>query len=183
MARAMLLCVLFCLVSSLAGAQAVKVRATQLSPDMAVSSLSISATPSVVMFSLVPRGVASGSSAVAVTTTWGGGLCLFTCTINVYAYFANPAAALAGGSPVADIPSSSVFGEVPTGTPTSFTAFTQSSPFGGASGLELFSQSWFLYAGTGSRTDALDLEINLTGLPQLPAGTYSGTLYIQAQSL
>jgi hypothetical protein len=27
------------------------------------------------------------------------------------------------------------------------------------------------------------MEINLEGLPQLPAGTYSGTLYLQAQML
>lgn len=182
-ARAVLLCVLVCVISTVAGAQAVKVRSSQLNPDTAVSSLSISATPSLVMFSLVPRGVAPGSSAVAVTTTWGGTLCLFTCTINVYAYFSSPTVALSGGSPIADIPSSAVLGEVPTGIPTTFTPFTQSSPFGGASGLELFSQSWVLFAGSGSRTDALDLEINLANLPQLPAATYSGTLFIQAQSL
>ncbi len=183
MARAILFVVLLCLISSVARAQAVRVRSTQLSPDESVSSLSISATPSLVLFSLVPRGVAPGSSAVAITTTWGGSLCLFTCSINVYAYFASPTAALSGGSPIVDIPSSAVLGEVPTGTPTSFTPFTQTSPFGGAAALELFSQSWVLYAGAGSRTDALDLEINLASLPQLPAGTYSGTLFIQAQSL
>lgn len=183
LARAVLFCALLCLISSAAAAQAVKVRSTQLSPETSVGSLSISATPSLVLFSLVPHGVAPGSTAVAVTTTWGGSLCLFTCTVNVYAYFASPTAALSGGSPIADIPSSAVLGQVPTGTPTSFTPFTQSSPFGGASGLELFSQSWFIFAGGGSRTDALDLEINLANLPQLPAAHYSGTLFIQAQSL
>jgi hypothetical protein len=37
--------------------------------------------------------------------------------------------------------------------------------------------------GNGFRTDTLNMEINLEGLPQLPAGTYSGTLYLQAQML
>jgi hypothetical protein len=110
---------------------------------------------------------------------------LGTCTINLYGYFSNAAAALSGGgSPVVNIPSSEVLGQVPTGSPTSFTSFTQSAPLGGAgASLLLFTQSFFLIAGGGSRTDALSLEINLANQPQLPAGTYSGTLFIQAQSL
>lgn len=151
-------------------------------PDMAVSSLSISATPSLVSFNLVPHGVAVGSSPVAITTTWGGSWCIFTCTINVYGYFSSPTAALSGGAPPATIPSSAVLGMVPGGTPTAYTPFTQAGPFGGASSLELFSQSWFILAGGGSRTDPLSLEIDLSHLPQLPAGNYSGTLFIQAQS-
>jgi hypothetical protein len=137
-----------------------------------------------VSFLLLSKGVATGSSAVAVTTTWGGGACLFTCAIKLYAYFSNATAALSGGTPVVNIPSSAVLGQMPTGTPTAYTAFTQSNPIGGAgASLLLFTQSYAFIAPAGNRTDALNLEINLASQPQLPAGTYSGTLFIQAQSL
>jgi len=166
------------------GAQAVRVGPARPTPATAVSSLSISVTPSNVSFQLVSKGVATGSVPVEITTSWGGSLCLLTCTINVYGYFASASAALSGGSPVVYIPSSEVLGQVTTGTPTTYTAFTQSNPLGGAgASLELLSQGFFIFSGTSSRTDALQLEINLTNQPQLPAGSYSGTLYIQAQSL
>ncbi len=167
-------------------AQAIRVARVQaVSPETSVGSLSITASPSSVSFSLIAKGVATGSNAVSITTTWGGNVCIFTCTVNLYAYFSSATAALSGGgSPVVDIPSSEVLGEVPTGSPTTFTAFTQSNPLGGAgASLELFTQSFTLYTGGGSRTDSLSLEINLANQPQLPAGSYSGTLYIQAQSL
>jgi hypothetical protein len=167
-----------------AAAQAVRVGPMRPTPATAVGSLSISVTPSNVRFQLVSKGVATGSAPVEIITSWGGSFCLFTCTINVYGYFTSANAALFGGSPVVDIPSSEVLGEVTTGIPTTYTAFTQSNPLGGAgASLELLSQSFFLTSGTSSRTDALSLEINLTNQPQLPAGSYSGTLYIQAQSL
>jgi hypothetical protein len=167
-----------------AAAQAVRVGAARPTPATAVSSLSISVTPSNVSFQLVSDGVATGSAPVEITTSWGGSLCLFTCTINVYGYFASASAALSGGSPVVDIPSSAVLGEVTTGVPTTYTAFTQSNPLGGAgASLELVSQSFFILSGNSSRTDALRLEIDLTGQSRIPAGSYSGTLYIQAQSL
>jgi hypothetical protein len=137
-----------------------------------------------VSFHLVSKGTVPGSGAVAITTSWGTGVCLLTCTIQLYAYFSSAGAALSGGSPVANIPSSSVLGQVPTGSPTMFTPFTQSAPLGGAgASLLLFTQSFSLAALPGNRTDALSLEINLASQPQLPAGTYSGTLFIQAQSL
>jgi hypothetical protein len=41
----------------------------------------------------------------------------------------------------------------------------------------------FMSGGNGSRTDTLNMEIDLEDLPQLPAGTYTGTLYLQAQML
>jgi hypothetical protein len=168
-----------------AAGQAIRVARNQaVSPDTPVGSLTVAASPSSVSFHLLSGGVATGSTAIQVTTTWSGSFCLFTCTINLYAYFSNASAALSGGSPVVDIPSSEVLGECPTGIPTTYTAFTQTNPLGGAgSSLELFSQSFFIITGGGSRTDSLSLEINLANQPQLPAGSYSGTLYIQAQSL
>jgi len=165
-------------------AQVVRVGPVRPKPATPVSSLSISVTPSNVSFQLVSKGVATGSTPVGITTSWGGTLCLLTCTVNVYGYFTSANAALSGGSPIVNIPSSAVLGQVSTGIPTSYTAFTQSNPFGGAgASLELVSQSFFIISGGSSRTDPLQLEIDLTSQPQLPAGSYSGTLYIQAQSL
>lgn len=167
-----------------AAAQAVRVGTLKPVPATPVSSLSISVAPSNVSFQLVSKGVAVGSTSVEITTSWSGTFCLLTCTVNVYGYFASANAALSGGSPVVNIPSSEVLGQVTTGLPTTYTAFTQSNPIGGAgASLELLSQGFFLFSGSNSRTDALSLEINLTNQPQLPAGSYSGTLYIQAQSL
>jgi len=166
--------------------QAIRVAKIQaISPNTSVGSLTVTASPSTVTFRLISRGVASGSNAINITTTWGGSLCLFSCTVNLYAYFSGANAALSGGgAPVVSIPASEVLGQVPTGSPASFTAFTQSNPLGGAgASLLLFQQSFFLITGGGSRTDPLNLEINLANQPQLPAGSYSGTLYIQAQSL
>lgn len=162
-------------------------KAQPISPDAPVTSLSLTASPSSVSFGLVAKGIASGSSGIAITTTWGRTMgCAGSCTITLYAYFSSATAALSGGgSPVVNIPSSEVLGQVPTGSPTTFTAFTQSNPLGGGgASLLLFSQS-FSPPGTsgGSRTDTLNLEIDLTNQPQLPAGAYTGTLYIQAQSL
>lgn len=173
-----------CLLAHSLRAQTVRLAGVKAKPQMAVSSLSISATPAAVSFHLVPAGVAPGSTAVQVTTSWDGSICFFICTVNVYAYFANANAALSGGSPIVHIPSAEVLGQVPTGIPTAYTPFTQTSPFGGAGGsLQLFQQSVFLLTFGSSRTDALNLEINLANQPSLPAGTYTGTLFIQAQSL
>jgi hypothetical protein len=173
------------LVTLAAPAQAIRVgRSQTVLPATSVGSLSVSASPSAVSFHLVSGGVATASSAINVTTTWGGNICLFTCTINLYGYFSSSTSALSGGSPVVNIPTSEVLGQVPTGSPTTYTAFTQSNPLGGGgASLLLFQQSFVLYTGGGSRTDALNLEIDLANQPQLPAGSYSGTLYIQAQSL
>lgn len=168
-----------------AGAQAVRVNRQRLTalPDTAVSSLSVSVTPSEVSFTLVSNGVAKGSSAISVTTAWNATTCAPTCTVNLYGYFTSATSALTGGTG-GSIPSSAVLGQVPTGKPTTYTAFTQTGPFGGsAASLFLFSQSITGHASKTSRTDALSLEIDLSGHPQQPAGSYTGTLYIQAQTL
>jgi hypothetical protein len=180
MARAVLLAI----PSAPAGAQAVRIGAATLSPEANVDSLTVSATPALVNFNLLSGGVASGSNAVEITTSWDKNSCDSGCTIALYAYFTNSGAALSGGSPVVNIPSSAVLGQVPTGTPTSFTPFTQSSPFGGGgASLQLFQQSYIRHEVATSRTDDINLEIDLSGQPQMPAGTYTGTLYIQAESL
>ena len=145
--------------------------------------LTVSATPSTVNFTLAQGSTAAGSAAVAIQTTW---LLLPTrANLVLDGYFASAAAALTDGDTTPDnIPTSAVLGEVPTGTPTSFTAFTQTTALGPAgAGLTLFTLPLTLTNRAGTRTDNLSLEINLSALPQLPAGSYTGTLTIQAQAL
>ncbi|HEV2135683.1 MAG TPA: hypothetical protein VGR47_15715 [Terracidiphilus sp.] len=174
---------LLALLATSASAQAVRIAGPNLSPQGQDQSLTVSATPAFVNFNLVSGGIASGSNAVAITTSWNKNSCSSGCTITLYAYFANSGSALSGGSPAVSIPSSAVLGQVPSGTPTGFTPFTQSSPIGGGgASLQLYQQSYIKHLDN-SRTDNLNLEIDLSSQPQLPAGTYTGTLYIQAQSL
>jgi hypothetical protein len=146
-------------------------------------SLTVAATPSTVAIPLVSGGTAAGTSPVAITTTWV--LNASRSTVTLVGYFSSATAALTNGAttPV-NIPASEVLGQVTTGTPTSFTAFTQTAPLGAAgAGLTLFTQGLSGTNRTANRTDNLNLEINLASQPQLPAGTYTGTLNIQAQAL
>ncbi len=143
-------------------------------------TLSLTATPSAVSFTLQHGGTATGSAGVVIVTSYGG-LNLFF-SLNLYGYFASSTAALSGGTPVAYIPTSCVLGQMPTGNPTSYTAFTSTTPFGGAgAGLQLYTNGPALVLNS-SRTDTLNLEINLSSLPQLPAATYTGTLTLVAQA-
>lgn len=187
--HAVFLCwMLLLLPGSFAAAQAIHVaRPTAvITPDLAVKSLSITVSPSSVSFQLQAGKTAVGNTTLNITTTWGGVTnCKITkiCTINLYGYFSSATAALSGGSPVVQIPTSEVLGEMTTGLPTTYTAFTQSGPFGGSgASLELYSTQMTAMTKGGSRTDPLSLEINLASQPQLPAGTYTGTLLLIAES-
>ena len=144
-------------------------------------TLTVSASPTTASFTLTPGAAATASAPVAITTTWvlGSG----RSTVELDAYFASATAALTDGSSD-DIPSSHVFGLMTSGTPTSFTAFTQSASLGTASaGLVLFTQTLTGSTMASTRTDNLQLKIDLTSQPTLPAGTYTGSLILQAQAL
>jgi hypothetical protein len=164
-----------------AGAQVTRAGGRPARPRLTLGdTLTVSASPSAVSFALAPGAPAAGSTAVTLTTSWTG-VSLFS-SIALWGYFVSSTQALSGGSPASYIPSSEVLGKVPTGAPTSFTAFTQSGPLGGAgSGLLFYFQNALLSLG-GYRTDSLSLEIDLTAQPQLPAATYTGTIMIQAQA-
>jgi hypothetical protein len=104
-----------------------------------------------------------------------------TNTVNLIAYFSLPAQALTGGT--VQIPSSRVLGRMTTGLPVAFTPITQ-NPVGtvGTAGgsLRLFSLNITGANKNSSRTDNLDLQLNLVGFPTLPPGSYTGTLNIRA---
>jgi len=149
-------------------------------------SLTVAATPSAVNFALVAGGTATGSAPVAITTTWvmqGS-----RSTVTLTGYFASATAALtSGGTSPVNIPTSEVFGQVTTGSPTTYTAFTQSPGTGGVgvagASLVLFQQAISGTNRASNRSDNLNLQINLSSQAQLPAGTYTGTLNLQAQAL
>ena len=150
-------------------------------------SLTVAATPSAVNFTLASGGTATGDNPVAITTSWV--LNSSRSTVTLTGYFTNANAALTNGAATnpANIPTSEVLGKVSTGSPTSYTAFTQAPSTGGlgnaGASLELFTQAITSTNVASSRSDNLDLEIDLTHQTQLPAGTYSGTLNLQAQAL
>ena len=146
-------------------------------------TLAISATPGTVNFTLVPGSTSAGSAPVVVNTSWV--LSALRGSVNLYAWFATPSAALTDGAATPNnIPSSEVYASTANGIPTTLTAFTQSNTLGVANGgLKLFSQTLSSSTRESSRTDSVNLQINLTGQPQLPAGTYTGTLNLQVQAL
>lgn len=162
--------------------QALHVAGVRPQPQISVGdTLSISATPSTVNFLLVPGGVAAGSSPITITTTYHSVALLSS--ISLYASLGSSSAALSGGSPVYNIPSSSVFGKDPSGgTATSPTAFVQTNPVTGTGGSLKIASYSSIIALSGTLTDVLSLTIDLTSLPQTPAGTYTGTLTLMAQA-
>jgi hypothetical protein len=104
-----------------------------------------------------------------------------TNTVNLVAYFSLPAQALVGGS--TQIPSTRLLGRMTTGIPTTYTAITQNGIGGvGSAGgsLGLFAVNIGGGNKNASRTDNLDLQLNLVGFPALAAGSYTGVLNIRA---
>jgi hypothetical protein len=140
--------------------------------------ISVSPGFGTVNFALLPGAAATGTPTVPITTSWnlkpGGGP-----TVSLYAYFDSSTAALTDGTD--NIPSSDVQGNFNSG---GFTAFTGAGPFGAAgASLLLFSESISGINKIKTRSDNLDVRLDLTGLPNLPAGTYTGTMRIQARAL
>ncbi len=157
------------LTSSLA---TVNINATKSS----VLSLLINSGGTQNLASLTDNTTNNFASPVNITTTWDLNA---GSNVVLVGSFGTPAQALASGTNY--ITSGLVKGRVTTGTPTSFTGFTQNGvgAVGTAGGsLTLFTQSTASLAG--NRTDNLDLQIDLTGQPNLVPGTYTGTLNLQA---
>jgi len=142
-------------------------------------SLSVSLSGNAVNFTLTPGSASNpGSLGITATTSWA--LKPSVGSVKVYAFFASSAAALTDGAgdniPPADFQISNNAGP--------FTALTTTVPFGGANAGLLLSTTRILGNNrSGSHTDLMNFNINLTTIPSLPAATYTGTLTIQAQAL
>jgi hypothetical protein len=118
-------------------------------------------------------------SPVVIQTTWSVNPGQ-TNTVNLVAYFALPAQAMIGAT--IQIPSSRILGRMSTGIPTTFTAVTQNGVGGaGTAGgsLRLYTLNISGANKNSSRTDNLDLQLNLVGFPTLPAGAYTGVLNLR----
>lgn len=136
-------------------------------------TLTVSASPSSVGFTLARNGTASGNSSLTITTSWT--LLVSPLTLTLYAYASSTNAALTDGSGH-NIPSAKLSGSPDGGA---YAAFVGTSPFATGDGITVFTQTSTLGAN-GSRNDTLALRIDTTGL-NLPAATYSGTLTLRAQ--
>lgn len=168
-------------VPSLASAQLLSgVSSASLSASLP-QSLTISITSgSSVNFTLAENAAANGDVPVVVQSTWNLNPGLIG-AVSLYGYFDTPASALVDGAN--SIPSSWVEGQMTTGTPTTYTAFAQTNPVGPAGGsLALFSEAITGVNKIKTRSDNLDLRVNLTG-QTLPAGSYTGTLRLQARAI
>jgi len=120
----------------------------------------------------------AGSTSITATTSWAVTNAIGL--VSVYAFFANSAAAMTDGAgdgiPSADFQISDNAG--------AFNALTNTVPFGGANaGLRVSTTLILLTNMSGSHTDVMNFNINLSTLPNLPAGTYTGTLTLQAQAI
>jgi hypothetical protein len=142
---------------------------------VAVTSGAVQTIPAV-----VDNAVNDFPPPVVVQTTWSVNPGQ-TNTVHLIAYFTVPAQAMAGGT--TQIPSSRILGRVTTGLPVAYTAITQNA-FGGVGSaggsLRLFSVNIGGANKSASRTDNLDLRLDLVGFPALPAGAYAGVLNLRA---
>ena len=143
-----------------------------------LQSIAVSVSASTVSFSLLPGSAVIGTPTVPVTTSWNLNPGLVA-SVKLYAYFSSSTAALTEGAD--NIPSSDVLASFNLG---SFTALTQTGPLGAAgASLLLFTESIGGGNKIKTRNDNVDVKIDLTGLSNLPTGTYVGTLQLQAQAL
>jgi hypothetical protein len=144
--------------------------------------LTVSVTSgSSVNFALTQNAATNGDVPTIIRTAWNLNPGQIG-SVKLYGYFNVPAQALTDGTG-SNIPSSWVMGQMATGTPTSYTAFTQTNPVGPAGGsLALFTTNITGINKVSSRTDNLNLRIDLTGRT-LGTGNYTGVLSIQARAL
>ena len=146
-------------------------------------SLTVSSSVGTVNFALVDGSTVTGSAAVPITTTWVLGPS--RTSVKLYGFFASSTAALTDGYTTPDnIPSADVLGQVTTGVPSTYTAFSQTAAGFGAASASLLLVNQTISSSSanfvGNRTDNLSLEIVTPAT--LPAGTYTGTLTLQAQA-
>jgi hypothetical protein len=162
-----------------AGAQALSSGAQVISLAATLTeSISINVSANAVNFTLTPGSATNnGSTAVVATTTWNSKPGR---NITTYIFFNTATAALADGSGN-NIPSSAFQVSDNGGA---FQALTNTVNFGGAgAGLALSSTKIIGTNKQSSQTDNLLFNIDLSTLPQLPAGSYTGTVTLRAEAI
>ena len=149
-----------------------------LAPGARAQTLTVSLSTHAVNFALTGGSATNpGNTAVTSTTTWNGvgnGR-----NLTVYCYFANAATALTG--PGGNIPSSALSISV---NGTAFRPLTFTEPSGGANaGRHIIFGIPIGNAGTRTDSTVFNMDLSTGTLPQLPPGTYTGTLSVRAQIL
>jgi hypothetical protein len=124
--------------------------------------------------SITDNSNANNFSPVSLTTAWN---LTAGSSVRLIGWFATPAQALANGADL--IPSSKVEGRVGAAAYAPFTSGAVGGVGVAGGSLQLFSQAVAAGSYLGSRTDQLDLRLDLTGTTTI-AGDYTGTLNLQA---
>jgi hypothetical protein len=124
--------------------------------------------------SITDNSTANNFTAVSLTTAWN---LTAGSSVRLIGWFATPTQALANGTDL--IPSSKVEGRVGAAAYAPFTSGAVGGVGVAGGSLQLFNQAVGAGSYFGSRTDQLDLRLNLTGTTTL-AGDYTGTLNLQA---
>jgi len=152
------------------GAQTITLNATL------TESLSVNLSSNSVDFTLTAGSATNAASGgVTATTTW---IAHPGRNLSVLAYFASSTSAMTDGFGN-DIPSADISISDNAG---GYAPLTNTVAFGGASaGLQLFALKITGTNKNGSHVDNMLFNLDLSTIPQLPAGTYTGTLNIQAQ--
>ena len=124
--------------------------------------------------SITDNSNANNFTAVSLTTDWN---LTAGSSVRLIGWFATPAQALANGTNF--IPSSKVEGRLGAAAYTPFTAAAVGGIGVAGGSLQLFNQPVAAGSYFGTRTDQLDLRLNLIGTTTI-AGDYTGTLNLQA---
>jgi hypothetical protein len=143
----------------------------------ATKNATLTVTPNVAtatLASITDNSTVNDFTPVSLTTAWN---LTAGSSVRLIGWFATPAQALANGTDF--IPSSKVEGRVGAAAYAPFSAAAVGGVGVAAGSLQLFSQAVAAGSYLGSRTDQLDLRLNLTGTTTV-AGDYTGTLNLQA---
>lgn len=143
----------------------------------ATKTSTLTVTPSVAsadLLSITDNSNANNFPGFTVTTDWN--LTSGT-TVDLVGWFGTPATALANGA--AAIPSTKVEASVNAGAYAPFSGAAVGG-VGVAGGTLLLSSQAVAANLQDNNTDNLDLRLNLVGFPTTTAGTYTGTLNLQA---
>jgi len=173
-------CALLLMISAVAGqAQVLNSGVQTISLNANLSeSMSVNLSVNSVTFALTAHSATNaGSTGVTATETW---IAHPGRNLSVYAYFSSSTAALTDGFgnniPSADFSISDNAG--------AYAPLSNTVAFGAASaGLQLYTVKITGTNRNGTHTDNMLFNINLSTIPQLPAGTYTGVLNIQAQAI
>jgi hypothetical protein len=140
------------------------------SPTLTVSPNASTAT----LASITDNSNVNNFTAVSLTTAWN---LTAGASVRLVGWFATPAQALVNGTDF--IPSSKVEGRVNAAGYAPFTGAPVGTVGVAGGSLQLFNQPIGPGVRFGTRTDQLDLRLDLTGVTTL-AGDYTGTLNLQA---